>query len=348
MLERYPCLTPRIPSREPPHHRGRRDTLGSTRGFPGVPLASGKGAVNRPTWAGCLLAAGWAWTATAAGSSPGPNVVVILADDFGWGSLGCYGAPEDIKTPNLDRLAEEGRRFTQAYAPGSVCSPTRYGLLTGRYYWRTSVKDGKVLPGNGPLHIETDRLTLASLCKARGYRTAAFGKWHMGMTNGTITDWSVGRLLATLDRLGLTDDTLVIFTSDNGGIVAPGNANASRAMQAGLAINGPLRGGKHSEWEGGFRVPFLVRWPGHVPAGTTSDQMICLTDVLATIARIFHAPPPRQRRGAATRTDQLFDLGDDPAEKLDVAANHPGRALELKGALTAARQHGFTRAGAGN
>src|SRR5689334_18843442 len=67
-----------------------------------------------------------------------PNIVVILADDFGWGSLGCYGAAPGVKTPNLDRLAREGRRFTQAYAPGSVCSPTRYALMTGRYYWRTS------------------------------------------------------------------------------------------------------------------------------------------------------------------------------------------------------------------
>ena len=112
-----------------------------------------------------------------------PNIIVILADDYGWGSLGCYGAPDDVKTPNLDRLAKEGRVFTHAYAPGSVCSPTRYGLMTGRYYWRTNVKDGKVLPGNGPLHIEIDRTTLASLCKGQGYRTAAFGKWHLGMTS---------------------------------------------------------------------------------------------------------------------------------------------------------------------
>jgi arylsulfatase A-like enzyme len=95
-----------------------------------------------------------------------------------------------VKTPNLDRLAQEGRRFTHAYAPGSVCSPTRYGLMTGRYYWRTSVKDGKVLPANSPLHIETNRLTLASLCKSQGYRTAGFGKWHLGMTTERVTDWS--------------------------------------------------------------------------------------------------------------------------------------------------------------
>src|SRR3954454_2678049 len=120
-----------------------------------------------------------------------PNIVVILADDFGYGSLGCYGAPKALRTPNLDRLAREGRRFTQAYAPGSVCSPTRYALMTGRYYWRTGVKDGEVLPGNAPLHIETDRLTLASLCRRAGYRTAGFGKWHLGMTDAKVTDWSV-------------------------------------------------------------------------------------------------------------------------------------------------------------
>jgi arylsulfatase A-like enzyme len=346
-----------------------------------------------------------------------PNIIVILADDYGWGSVGCYGAA-GVKTPNLDRLAQEGRRFTHAYAPGSVCSPSRYGLMTGRYYWRTPVKDGKVLPVNAPLHIETNRLTLASLCKSQGYRTAAFGKWHLGLTTDRVTDWSVplrpgplqvgfdhyygmaanignsphsfindeevtghipgepiivagggeaakhtsgvrenwrpdrimetlttnitawieanraqpffvyyapnavhepivpnprhqgsrygkygdfiaeldwsvGRILAALDRLKLAESTLVIFTSDNGGVVNPGNENASAAIKAGLVINGPLRGGKHSEWEGGFREPFLVRWPGKVPAGTVSDQVICLTDLLATFASLFQAPLPK-------------------------------------------------------
>src|SRR5688572_21397268 len=123
-----------------------------------------------------------------AAAEPGkPNVVVILADDFGYGSVGCYGAPAGVETPNLDRLAREGRRFTHAYAPGSVCSPTRYALMTGRYYWRTPVKDGKVLPGAAPLHIETNRLTLASICRARGCRTAAIGKWHLGLTSERVT-----------------------------------------------------------------------------------------------------------------------------------------------------------------
>jgi arylsulfatase A-like enzyme len=348
-----------------------------------------------------------------------PNVVVILSDDFGWGSLGCYGAPGELKTPNLDRIAREGRRFTNAYAPGSVCSPTRYGLMTGRYYWRTSIKDGEVLSGNAPLHIEPSRLTLASLCKSHGYRTAAFGKWHLGMgsqsrrtdwsgplgpglqaigfdyffgmasnpwsgphsfiendkvlgaqpgtpivvsgnrenatTSGierpwredeimkTLTeklvgwieqqesdtpffvyyapnavhrpiapnprftgskfgsygdfihelDWSVGEVLSALDRRKLADNTLVIFTSDNGGVANERMQDEiSAAREKGLLVNGRLRGGKHDEWEGGFREPFLVRWPGHVPAGTVSEQVVCLTDVLATLAHVLDVPLP--------------------------------------------------------
>ena len=364
-----------------------------------------------------LLSVTCSQLAQAATGPTKPNVVVILADDFGWGSASCYGAT-GVQTPNIDRLAKEGRRFTQAYAPGSVCSPTRYGLMTGRYYWRTSVKDGKVLPVNGPLHIETTRLTLASLCRSQGYRTAAFGKWHLGMTTERVTDWavplkpgpcqvgfdhfygmaanigsgphsfieneqvtghipgeaimvhggsgegktttgitkpwqpdrvmesvtghvtgwieanreqpffiyfapnaihepmvpnpkftnsalgkygdfireldwSVGEILATLDKLGLGENTLVIFTSDNGGVVNAGNETASAAIERGLAINGPLRGGKHSEWEGGFREPFVVRWPGQVPAGTVSDQVICLTDILATIAGVLKVSLPK-------------------------------------------------------
>jgi len=354
---------------------------------------------------------------THASSATHPNIIVILADDFGYGSLGSYGA-KGLKTPHLDRLAQEGRRFTQAYAPGSVCSPTRYGLMTGRYFWRTNIKDGEVLPPDAPLHIETTRLTLASLCRSQGYRTAMFGKWHLGFTAGNITDWSqalapgprqigfehfygmvanlpavphgfvendeanapfvsepsptakpsttteaaptvrntwkvdhvmatltaktnqwieanhqqpffvyyapnavhepiqpnprftgspygkygdfinelddsVGQILATLDRLKLTENTLIIFTSDNGAVIDSRNENSATAMKAGLSLNGALRGGKHSEWEGGFREPFIVRWPGHVPAGTVSEQVICLTDLLATFAGVLHAPLPR-------------------------------------------------------
>ena len=365
-------------------------------------------------WITVFLAA---FSTAPAAQSAKPNIVVILADDFGWGSSTPYGA-KGLNTPNLDRLAREGRRFTHAYAPGSVCSPSRYGLLTGRYYWRTSIKDGEVLTPTAPLHIEPGRVTLASLCQSQGYRTGAFGKWHLGLQAGvaetdwnqplqpgpravgfdyfyglggnpgngphafiedenivgripgekvvvaaagakgtttgireqravdrimeTITtkatgwietnhaapfflyfapnavhgpiapnprftgspygsygdfihelDWSVGQILVSLDRLKLTENTLVIFTSDNGGIVDVGNGNTGKAMAAGLAINGHLRGGKHTEYEGGFREPFIVRWPGQVPANTVSDHVIALPDVLATLAAIFHVPLPQ-------------------------------------------------------
>jgi arylsulfatase A len=351
----------------------------------------------------------------AAQTAAGPNIVIILADDLGWGSVRCYGGVR-LETPNIDRLAKEGRMFRHAYAPGSVCSPTRYALMTGRYYWRTSIKDGKVLPANRPLHIETNRVTIASLTKRQGYRTAAIGKWHLGLGSaatvdwnaplqpgprsmgfdyffglaanpgnqpnayieneqlvgripgesvtldgagkagktfgiksqrvpeeimGKLTakavewveenratpfllyfapnavhepvkpaakftdspfgrygdfihelDWSVGRILETLDKLKLTESTLVVFTSDNGGVVNPGNTNAGAAMKAGLAINGPLRGGKHTVYEGGFRVPFLVRWPGKVTAGTASDDIVCISDILATLAGMFKTRVP--------------------------------------------------------
>jgi arylsulfatase A-like enzyme len=323
-----------------------------------------------------------------------PNVVVILADDLGWGSLGSYGA-SGVETPSLDRLAREGRRFTQVYAPGSVCTPSRYAVLTGRYFWRTSIKDGRTLPPATPLHIEAHRTTLPSLFRSHGYATAAFGKWHLGFGDPpgpidwagplapgpraigfdyffglaanpanpphrfvenegvlgepfeparimeTLTarvtswirqnrgarfflyyapnavhepvapgpiftgsrlgrygdfihelDWSVGQLLATLDELALADRTLVIFTSDNGGLVDSSNASSAQAMASGLAINGVLRGGKADVWEGGFREPFLVRWPGRVPANSVSDQVICLTDLLATLARVLDVQLP--------------------------------------------------------
>jgi arylsulfatase A len=103
----------------------------------------------------------------------------------------------------------------------------------------------------------------------------------------------VGELLAALDRHKLADNTLVIFASDNGGVVAPNNAEAQAAIKAGLTINGALRGGKHDIWEGGFRTPFLVRWPGRVPAGTTSEQVVCHTDMLATLAGVLNVPLPQ-------------------------------------------------------
>lgn len=346
-----------------------------------------------------------------------PNIVIILADDLGYGSLNSYGADEShIRTPNIDRLAQQGRRFTDANTPSSVCSPTRYGLLTGRYDWRTNQKHG-VVNTTDPLHIDTSRSTIASLLKSAGYRTAAIGKWHLGYgTNradftkpltpgpldigfdyhfavpqnhgdasgvyvrnrrvvglrsdrnvpagkspygrdfmgidapqrvdenvmdelttdallwldkqsantpfflyfapvaihfpytpsdrtkgnsgtGLYGDWiheldlSVGRILDAIDRMKATEETLVIFTSDNGGVLmTEGTRPEAKAYQAGLRPNGNLRGRKHSIYEGGFRVPFLVRWPGHVQPGTVTDETINLVDIYATLASVIDQP----------------------------------------------------------
>ena len=343
-----------------------------------------------------------------------PNIVIILADDLGYGSLNSYGADEaHIKTPNIDRLAKQGRRFTDANTPSSVCSPTRYGLLTGRYDWRTNQKHG-VINTTDPLHIETSRPTIASLLKSVGYRTAAIGKWHLGygsekadftkpLTPGPLDigfdyhfavpqnhgdasgvyvrnrqvvglrsdqnvpagkspygrdfmgidapqrvdenvmdelttdairwleeskrdkpfflyfapvaihfpytpseknsgssrtglygdwvhelDYSVGRILETLDQMKVAEDTLVIFTSDNGGVLmTEGERPEAEAYRAGLRCNGDWRGRKHSIYEGGFRVPFLVRWPGHVQPGTVCDETINLVDMYGTLARVI-------------------------------------------------------------
>ncbi len=365
-----------------------------------------------PLGALLLVLAAAAVARTSAATSPQPpNIVVILADDYGYGSVGAYGAdPALVRTPNLDRLAREGRRFTEAYTPSSVCTPTRYALVTGRYCWRTPLNHGGVANTLDPLLIETTRPTIASLLKKHGYTTGVVGKWHLGYgtaprvdytaelkpgplelgfdyqfavpqnhnditrvfvenhrvfglrsatlkpapgklgldaperndpeTMGDLTDravrWlgeqagrpapfflyfapvavhelitpsadaqgssqagaygdfihdldrSVGRIIAALEKQGALDRTLVIFTSDNGGVVNPGSRTGANkvAMDAGLKINGALRGGKHDIWEGGFKVPFLVRWPGHVPAGTTSGEMIGVVDLFATLAAV--------------------------------------------------------------
>lgn len=354
-----------------------------------------------------------------------PNIVVILADDLGYGSLNCYGADEaHIRTPNIDRLAREGRRFTDANTPSSVCSPTRYGLLTGRYDWRTDLKHG-VISTTDPLHIKTSRPTIGTLLKSAGYQTAAIGKWHLGygtkkhdftqpLTPGPLNigfdyhfavpqnhgdasgvyvrntkvvglrsdrkidagtspygrefmgvdapqrvdvnvmdelttdavswlerqdkqkpfflyfapvaihfpytpsdntrgqsgtglygDWiheldlSVGRILDALDKMPSMENTLVIFTSDNGGVlIADGDRPEAVAYQAGLRCNGSLRGRKHSIYQGGFRVPLIARWPGHVPAASTCNETINLVDMYATMAALTGQSLPDGRNVA--------------------------------------------------
>ncbi len=346
-----------------------------------------------------------------------PNVVIILADDMGWGDPGCYNAQSKTPTPNIDRLAAQGMKFTDAHSPSSVCTPTRYGLLTGRYAWRTSLKSG-VLQGYDPLLVEKGRMTIASLLKQHGYNTGAVGKWHLGFGNEkpvdyakplvpgpnavgfdyffgipssldftpyvyvenqratalpsetvaaskhqreggkgfwrggeaapgfkheetleiladkavgfthnqskdkpfflyfpltaphtpwlpsnefrgrsgagdygdfvTQTDAVVGRVMKALDDARLGADTLMIFTSDNGAHWLPGEID-----KFGHRANGPWRGQKADIWEGGHRVPFIARWQGRIKPNTVSDELICLTDLMATIAEVIGVAPPK-------------------------------------------------------
>lgn len=335
-----------------------------------------------------------------------PNVVVIMADDLGYGDLGCYGATE-VSTPNCDRLAREGRKFTDAHTPSAVCSPTRFGLLTGTYPWREN-RVPRHLHADEPLVIRDGEATVASLLKQAGYATACVGKWHLGaqrqnpidwqqplrpgpndvgfdsffgvinshnqapyvwVENDTILDrrpgevfaiekqtvqtsgkkyrnsyegearlapravkflehnqhkpfflyyptsavhlphtpgkawqgksklgqygdyiqefdWEVGQVLDTLDRLKLADNTIVVVTADNGGIAKFGNPRHK--------VNGPLRAGKTTAYEGGHRVAYLVRWPGRVPAGTTCDETICHVDLMATLCAALQIELPSQ------------------------------------------------------
>ena len=367
------------------------------------------------------------------GPIPKPNIVIILADDLGYGSVGAYGAAQNVvKTPSIDKLAGEGRIFTNAYTPSSVCSPTRYGLLTGRYDWRTGKEYG-VLNVHSSLHIPPDRPTLGSLMKEAGYATAAIGKWHLGyqdtrtdyyqpLTPGPLdlgfdyhwgvptnhgdiagvwieneqvfgmvdrmedlppverhpevnwngremlgipapyrtdsfemsvltqkaVEWiharserkpfflyfaqsaihaphitspefegtsgggvygdfiqeldaSVGAILQALDSSGFSENTLVLFTSDNGGHPAGGR----EAIDAGLKINGDLRGTKLTVWEGGFKVPYILRWPGQIPAGTTSDEIISLVDTYCTLSSLLGEDLPDREMAAEDSYDVL-------------------------------------------
>ena len=353
-----------------------------------------------------------------------PSIVFILADDFGYSSLNSYGAHKNlVRTPHIDGLAEQGIRFTNASTPASVCSPTRYGFLTGRYPWRSSLKYGVVSP-LGALLPDPDRVTIADWLKDLGYNTAAIGKWHLGygekepidftgkLTPGPLDlgfdyhfgvpqnhgdmlgvyieddhiyglrskkrqpysrtyygtpylgfdapqrvnkdvmeeltdksvawikqqksdvpfflyfaavavhhpitpsdymrgmsdcgpygdfiqdlDLSVGRILETLEYMNLLENTIVIFSSDNGGEI-PANKPTSPENQAimyGLKINGELRGDKHTIWEGGTRVPFIVSWPGKIDAGSVSDDMINLIDLFATLSEITVGKLPESK-----------------------------------------------------
>lgn len=327
-----------------------------------------------------------------------PNIVYIICDDLGYGDVHCL-APETSKipTPHADRLASEGMIFTDAHSGSSVCSPTRYGIMTGRYSWRTWLQKG-VVTGFAPSLIASQRPTVAGFLKEQGYATAAIGKWHLNfeyrdpktgkqytqkehktppigakipdgpvhrgfdyyhgfhharnmeaviendevithddvinmlprLTKKSVEyidsragkdepfflylplgsphtpivpspDWQgksglgsygdfvmqtdnvVGEVSAALARNGFAENTLVIFTSDNGCSKAAG---IPALAEKGHLVSAHLRGSKADIWDGGHRIPFIVRWPGKVKPGTTSDQLICLTDLFATASEI--------------------------------------------------------------
>ena len=327
-----------------------------------------------------------------------PNLVFVLCDDLGYGDVRCL-APKTSKipTPHVDRLAKEGMTFTDAHSGSSVCTPTRYGLLTGRYSWRTRLQQG-VVQGFAPCLIAKDRPTVASFLKEQGYHTAIIGKWHLDfkyldpksgdeyskkkfksppvgakipdgplhrgfdhfrgfhharnmeavieddeviahdppinmlprLTRESVkyvesrkgkdepfflyvplgsphtpilptpkwqgksglgkygdfvmeTDNVVGEIRKALKRIGEEENTLFIFSSDNGCSKAAGIGNLA---QQGHKVSAHLRGSKADLWDGGHRIPFIVKWPVKVKPGSQSDQLICLTDFFATVSEI--------------------------------------------------------------
>lgn len=491
---------------------------------------------------------------TQAAEARKPNILLILADDLGYGDVRAYNAGSKVATPHLDRLASEGMRFTDAHSPATVCTPTRYSLMTGQMAFRVP-RGGTVFTGTGgPSLIAPGRLTLPAMLQRQGYSTAAVGKWHVGLTfrdaegqpiqDGRLesvkridfarrieggpldhgfekffgtaccptTDWLyafidgdripvtpvgpvdksklprhayandcragliapdfpmeevdqvflaksrefladhvrkspdkpfflyhamqavhlpsfaskrfqgvsgagphgdflaemdfiVGELLGDLEKLGLAENTMVIFTSDNGPETTP-----VIHMRADYQHDGarPWRGIKRDNWEGGHRVPFIVRWPGRVKPGSTSDQMLSLTDLMATIAAVTNVELPRDSaedsfnmlpvlegratapvrpillvqafRGGQTLSirqgswkylnhqgsggnnyenpplkvfalpdtepdakEQLYDLANDPGERVNLIRRQPEKAAELKRLLEATKASGRSR-----
>lgn len=479
-------------------------------------------------------------TMQAAGEHRRPNIVLIYSDDVGYGDISCYGATK-VKTPNLDKLAGQGLRLTNAHAGSATCTPSRYSLLTGQYAWRR--RDTGILPGDAPLLMRPGQQTMAAMLQAAGYRTACVGKWHLGLGNGSIDwnseikpgpnevgfnysfiipatldrvpcvfvengrvtnldpkdpievsykgpfpgeltgknhpellkmqpshdhnqaivngisrigymkggksalwvdedivftltnkatafikqnkdrpfflyyatpeihvprlpnrrfigktdmgprgdsivelDWAVGQVLDALDRNGLTQSTLVMFSSDNGPVVDDGYRDQAVEKLGGHKPAGIYRGGKYSNFDGGTRVPFVVRWPDHVKADSTSDALFSQVDLFASLAALANyklpenwapdsfnelpamlghskqgrpyviehagslaiiqenwkliAPSQGARMNQETATElgndpapQLYNLGDDPSERNNVAGQYPELARKLADVL---------------
>ncbi|MEZ6129094.1 MAG: arylsulfatase [Planctomycetaceae bacterium] len=377
-----------------------------------------------------------------------PNIVLIYCDDVGYGDVGCYGATA-ISTPNIDRIATGGLRFTDGHCASATCTPSRYAMLTGEYAWRRPGTG--IAKGDANAIIKPGTPTIASMLQQAGYHTGVVGKWHLGLGEGKVNwnqaiqpgpleigfdysflipatgdrvpcvyvenhhvvgldpadpmevsfagkvgdeptgldhpemlkmkwhhghnatiingisrigfmsgghkarwvdedmadvitdkavafvdhhvaaekddpfflffsyhdihvprvpherfvgktelgprgdamvqlDWCTGRILDTLQRHGLADDTLVIFSSDNGPVLNDGYYDDAAEKNGTHKPAGPFRGGKYSNFEGGTRVPFIVRWPGHIDAGKVSDALMCQIDLMASLANLTGQP----------------------------------------------------------
>ncbi len=360
-------------------------------------------------------------------TSKKPNIVLIMCDDLGYGEISALNVDPDkgkIPTPYVDQLMAQGMAFTDAHSGSSVCTPTRYGLLTGRYAWRTKLQSG-VVQGHAPCLIDQERLSIAEMLKKEGYSTGMVGKWHLnfiytnaetgqklgqdhrfkppvnsGIKDGPLdhgfdyfygyhhsrdmetvsendrviahkpvitmlpgieeksisfikrhaenaaegipfflyvpissphspvvpseewkgksgmnahadfvmqTDHTVGHIVKAIDDAGLSENTLVVLTSDNG-------TSAPTSKKDDLEVMGHfpswiLRGSKADIWDGGHRVPFIVRWPEMIAGGSKSDELICHTDFFPTVAEIIGFDLPGDAAGDGFSYASVFSGG---------------------------------------
>lgn len=416
-----------------------------------------------PLLAGLLLAAS-PWLSAGGAEAARPNIIFILADDLGYGDIGAYKKqPSKIPTPNVDRIAQEGIRFTDAHSPSSVCSPTRYALLTGRYAWRSSLQQGVVPPWGAPL-LKKEQMTVAEMLRDKGYTTGLVGKWHLGLDwptkdgqpaaagedrlsnvdftkpfgggpldhgfdryfgvdvpnyppycfldgNKTVgiptlpdtgradgfnrpgpmlpgwklvdilpelnrqavrfvdesaksgkpfflyyaltsphypvvpakefqgktsvgdygdfvfqTDWCVGQILEALERNGVAENTLVIFTSDNGpeitGEVDPGVYDRVQIYKH-HSLDG-LRGAKRDLWEAGHRVPFVARWPARIKPGSVTEETACHVDFMRTAAAIVGSELPENMAADSHNLLPVFTGEGYAAPVREATVHHSG------------------------
>ena len=413
-----------------------------------------------------------------------PNIVLIVADDLGYGDLSCYGA-DAIQTPGMDRIANEGIRFTQGFCTAATSTPSRYSVMTGRYPWTNP--DAKILPGNAKLIIDTEAITLPKVMKQAGYITGSVGKWHIGLGDGNVDwnkrvypgaseigydysfiqaatndrvpcvflennkvigleaedplyvdyrknfpgeptgkdnpellynqkpsfghdqsivngisrigymkgggkalwkdeniadsivthaidfikenkekpffmyfatndvhvprfphdrfrgknpmgvrgdaieqfDWSVGQLMKTLDEMGLTENTLIILSSDNGPVVDDGYADRAVELLGDHKPAGPLRGNKYSAFEGGTRIPAIVHWPKEIKQAAVSDALVSQIDWFASLASLTNSRLPE---GSAPDSYDYLDtwIGKSKEDRPWVIEQALNKALSVR------------------